>query len=82
MRLHGPAPLGETVLSVYVCLLLIILHPIGVPHSSSEDDVYNGFFIPKGSFQRLDFLFIFFYLIGRFDHHVQSVVPTHINPSS
>ncbi|KAJ6590626.1 cytochrome P450 [Mycena vulgaris] len=23
--------------------------PLGVPHSSSEDDVYNGFFIPAGS---------------------------------
>ncbi|KAF7289932.1 O-methylsterigmatocystin oxidoreductase [Mycena indigotica] len=23
--------------------------PLGVPHSSSEDDVFNGFFIPKGS---------------------------------
>ncbi|KAJ7512087.1 cytochrome P450 [Mycena galericulata] len=23
--------------------------PLGIPHSLSEDDVYNGFFIPKGS---------------------------------
>src|SRR5277367_5090576 len=23
---------------------------IGVPHCSTEDDVYNGYFIPKGSF--------------------------------
>ncbi|KAF9021947.1 cytochrome P450 [Hymenopellis radicata] len=23
--------------------------PLGVPHSSTEDDVYNGYFIPKGT---------------------------------
>ena len=27
--------------------------PLGVPHASTEDDVYNGFFIPKGKFLSL-----------------------------
>jgi cytochrome P450 len=27
--------------------------PLGVPHASTEDDVYNGFFIPKGKFLTL-----------------------------
>ncbi|KAI0253712.1 cytochrome P450 [Lactifluus subvellereus] len=26
-----------------------VVLPIGVPHASSEDDIYEGFFIPKGS---------------------------------
>lgn len=23
--------------------------PLGIPHTSTQDDVYNGYFIPKGS---------------------------------
>ncbi len=26
------------------------LFPLGLPHASMEDDVYNGYFIPKGEF--------------------------------
>ena len=28
---------------------------LAVPHASTEDDVYNGFFIPKGKFLTLRF---------------------------
>ncbi|KAI0291061.1 cytochrome P450 [Multifurca ochricompacta] len=27
--------------------------PMGVPHASTEDDIYKGFFIPKGSFDAI-----------------------------
>lgn len=26
------------------------LFPLGLPHASMEDDVYNGYYIPKGEF--------------------------------
>ena len=31
------------------CLRWLTVAPFGVPHSSTEDDEYNGYLIPKGS---------------------------------
>ena len=45
----------------------------GLPHLSTRDDVYRGYFIPKGQF---DFQFAFcFFLGGEFavDHLVQRI---------
>jgi cytochrome P450 len=31
------------------CYRMCPLSPLGIPHASSEDDIYNGMFIPKGT---------------------------------
>jgi hypothetical protein len=36
-------------------VLKSIAFTLGVPHASTEDDVYNGFLIPKGKFSSLSY---------------------------
>ena len=47
LRWHGPAPLGKFTCQLWV-LDLGVSH-IGVPHACVDEDVYNGFYIPKGA---------------------------------
>ena len=40
-------PLGNPLVIIIVATILIIIE--GIPHMSTNDDEYNGFFIPKGT---------------------------------
>jgi hypothetical protein len=42
-------PLGESQIGLLLFVIIHTLLSVGVPHSNSEDDEYDGFFIPKGT---------------------------------
>lgn len=48
LRWRQPTPLGELSLPLYENELLLT-RSIGVPHITLEDDVYDGYYIPKGA---------------------------------
>jgi cytochrome P450 len=48
LRRRPPTTMGKWV-STFIDTLGSDLLPLGIPHSSDEDDVYEGYFIPKGS---------------------------------
>jgi len=52
LRWHVVTPLGDSLSST--CMRTGDSSPLrkGVPHAAAEDDVYRGFFIPKGSIFR------------------------------
>ena len=42
-------PLGRSFQVVFIIVATILMSSGGIPHMSSKDDEYNGFFIPKGT---------------------------------
>ena len=50
LRWHMVAPLGMALDHNSLFRDAEKTLPLGVPHASTEDDVYSGFFIPKGKF--------------------------------
>ena len=49
LRWNQVVPLGEWLTAVLHMVALLRTVFKGVPHAISEDDVYEGYFIPKGS---------------------------------
>ena len=55
MLLVAPCKLGLTILLPYLATMLReVIHwgpttPLGAPHGGEQDNVYNSYFVPKGS---------------------------------
>jgi cytochrome P450 len=47
MRWNATTPLGKNI--AHVAELGSQINIIGVPHTSAEDDIWNGYYIPKGT---------------------------------
>jgi cytochrome P450 len=47
-RWNPVTPLGDFLFYSFICMLIDCI--VGVAHRVTEDDVYDGYFIPKGAY--------------------------------
>ncbi|KAF7338015.1 Cytochrome P450 [Mycena venus] len=48
-RFHPIAPMGKSLDSPVFIHIVLFLSSVGLPHRAAEDDIHNGYLIPKGS---------------------------------
>ena len=65
-RWHNAAPMGEC-LDIFQGLLSFLSS--GVPHRSTEDDIYEGMFIPKGSVVIANARLVLLIILASFPNH-------------
>jgi cytochrome P450 len=75
LRWHQPAPFGLSNFPWPDSTRLI--HHVGIAHSASEDDVYEGYFIPKGTVVIGNIWYGFFRARTSIDWSVISYIKAH-----